>query len=245
MHFYLTMLSIFFNYVGMHIVENKSASKKGKKIYTSVLLRESYREGGKVKKRTIANLSDCKAQEIAAIKLALKYKENLEQLGSIESVELQEGLSVGAVWTVYQIAKTLGLEKSLGKEFAGKLAMWQVIARVIDQGSRLSAVRLAQTHAACDVLDIRRGFDENDLYDNLKWLADHQEKIEKKLFSARRGKSKPEIFLYDVTSSYLEGTKNYFGKYGYNRDGKKGKQQIVIGLLCDEFGEPVSTEAAA
>jgi transposase len=229
----------------MHIVENKSASKKGKKIYTSVLLRESYREGGKVKKRTIANLSDCKPQEIAAIKLALKYKENLEQLGSIESVELQEGLSVGAVWTVYQIAKTLGIEKSLSKEFAGKLAMWQVIARVIDQGSRLSAVRLAQTHAACDVLDIRRGFDENDLYDNLKWLADHQEKIEKKLFSARRGKSKPEIFLYDVTSSYLEGTKNYFGEYGYNRDGKKGKQQIVIGLLCDEFGEPVSTEVFA
>jgi transposase len=61
----------------------------------------------------------------------------------------------------------------------------------------------------------------------------------------RREKTKPEIFLYDVTSSYLEGTNNYFGEYGYNRDGKKGKQQIVIGLLCDEFGEPVSTEVFA
>ena len=59
--------------------------------------------------------------------------------------------------------------------------MWQVIARVIDQGSRLSAVRLAQTDAACDVLEIRRGFDENDLYENLKWIADNQERIEKKL----------------------------------------------------------------
>jgi len=123
--------------------------------------------------------------------------------------------------------------------------MWQMIARVMEQGSRLSAVRLAQTHAVCDVLDIRRGFDENDLYDNLRWLADNQEQIEKKLFSVRRGKTKPEIFLYDVTSSYLEGTNNYFGEYGYNRDGKKGKQQIVIGLLCDEFGEPVSTEVFA
>ena len=60
--------------------------------------------------------------------------------------------------------------------------MWQVIARVIEQGSRLSAVRLAQTHAGCDVLDIRRGFDENDLYDNLRWLSDNQEDIEKNSF---------------------------------------------------------------
>ena len=229
----------------MHVVTNKSAPKNSKKIYQSVLLRESYREGGKVKKRTIANLSGCKPEEIAAIKLALKHKDDLAEIGSLESVELQEGLSVGAVWTVHQMAKITGIEKSLGKEFAGKLAMWQVIARVIEQGSRLSAVRLAQTHAACDVLDIRRGFDENDLYDNLKWLADNQEKIEDTLFSVRRGKTKPEIFLYDVTSSYLEGTKNYFGEYGFNRDGKKGKQQIVIGLLCDESGEPVSTEVFA
>ena len=229
----------------MHVIKNKSAPKNSKKIYRSTLLRESYRKDGKVKKRTIANLSHCKPEEIAAIKLALKYKDNLSELGSLKSVELQEGLSVGAVWTVYQTAKRKGIERSLGKEFAGKLAMWQVIARVMEQGSRLSAVRLAQTHAACDVLDIRRGFDENDLYDNLKWLADNQEQIEKKLFSVRREKTKPEIFLYDVTSSYLEGTNNYFGEYGYNRDGKKGKQQIVIGLLCDEFGEPVSTEVFA
>ena len=230
----------------MHVVENISSARKSKKIYRSILLRESYREGGKVKKRTIANLSNCKPGEIAAIKLALKHKDNLSELGSLkESVTLQEGLSVGAIWTVYQIAKRVGIERALGASFAGKLAMWQVIARVIEQGSRLSAVRLAQTHAACDVLDIQRGFDENDLYENLSWVADNQEKIEKVLFSVRREKPRPEIFLYDVTSSYLEGTKNFFGEYGYNRDGKKGKQQIVIGLLCDEFGEPVSTEVFA
>jgi transposase len=229
----------------MYVAENKSPAKNGKKIYQSVLLRESYREDGKVKNRTIANLSRCKPAEIAAIKLALKYKDRLSELGSItDSVSLQEGPSIGAVWTVYQIAKRRGIEKALGKDFAGKLAMWQIIARVIEQGSRLSAVRLAQTHAACDVLDIRRGFDENDLYDNLRWLADHQEAIEKKLFSVRQ-ETKPEIFLYDVTSSYLEGRNNYFGEYGYNRDRKKGKQQIVMGLLCDEFGEPVSTDVFA
>ena len=230
-------------YVVMHVVENQSAPKTAKKIYRSTLLRESYRENGKVKKRTVANISHCTAGEIAAIKLALRHKEDLSVLGSLKgSVELQEGLSVGAVWAVYQVGKRLGLEKALGSDFEGKLAFWQVMARVIDQGSRLSAVRLAQTHAACDVLEIRRGFDENNLYDNLGWLADHQEEVERRLFVLRRGQAKPKLFLYDVTSSYLEGEKNYFGAYGYGRDGKKGKKQIVIGLLCDEYGDPVAVE---
>lgn len=228
----------------MHIVENKS--KTGKKIYHSTLLRESYREGGKVKKRTIANLTGRSPEEIAALRLALKYKGDLSALGSLkESVNLEEGLSVGAVWTVYQVAKRLGIEKALGSTFSGKLALWQVIARVINQGSRLSAVRLAQTHAACDVLNISRGFDENDLYDNLTWLSDNQDRIEDNLFSDRPGKKVSDIFLYDVTSTYLEGEQNAFAAYGYNRDKKKGKKQIVIGLLCDEFGDPISTEVFA
>ncbi|MBW2106974.1 MAG: hypothetical protein JRI26_13395 [Deltaproteobacteria bacterium] len=113
----------------MYIAENKSPDKNGRKIYHSTLLRESY----------------CKPEEIAAIRLALKYKNDLSELVSLkESVKLQEGLSIGAVWTVYQIAKRKGIEKALGRDFAGKLAMWQVIARVIDQGSRLSAVRHMQ-----------------------------------------------------------------------------------------------------
>src|SRR3989338_3940629 len=104
----------------MHIVENKS--KSGKKIYRSILLRESYREEGKVRKRTVANLSNCTSQEIEAIKLALSHKDDLSALGTLsESVELQEGLSVGAVWSVYQVAKELGIEEALGKDLEGKL----------------------------------------------------------------------------------------------------------------------------
>jgi len=225
----------------MYVEENNWITKSGKK-YHSILLRESYRENGKVKKRTIANLSKKSPKEIAAIKLALKYKNDLTALGSLkESVKLQEGPSSGAVWTIYKVAKTLGIEKALGTNFAGKLALWQIIARIIDQGSRLSAVRLAQTHAACEILDFKRGFDENDLYCSLGWLSDNQEKIEKSLFK-RKGGNKPEIYLYDVTSSYLEGDKNFFAAFGYNRDGKKGKKQIVIGMLCDEEGDPLSTE---
>ncbi|MBE7546547.1 MAG: hypothetical protein HS127_05300 [Planctomycetia bacterium] len=101
---------------------------------------------------------------------------------------------MGAAWSVYQVAKELGIEEALGKDFEGKLALWQVMARVIGQGSRLSAVRLAQIHAAGDVLDMKRGFDENNLYDNLSWLSENQAKIERKLFELRRGGNKPKLF---------------------------------------------------
>ncbi len=228
----------------MYITKVPYTSRSGKIYHSdSILLRESYRENGKVKNRTIASLTRCSPQEIAAIQLALEHKDDLTVLASLkDSVELQEGPSVGAVWTVYQIAKRLGIEKALGTSFDGKLALWQVVARVIEQGSRLSAVRLARVHAACDILKMQRGFDENDLYDNLRWLSVHQEKIERRLLLSRRSNKKPELFFYDVTSSYLEGENNQLAAYGYNRDKKRGKQQLVIGLLCDESGEPVSID---
>jgi transposase len=228
----------------MYITQTAAPSKSGQP-YICTLLRESYREGDRVKNRTLANLSHCKPQEIAALRLALEHKDNLAELGSIEeSLRLQEGLSLGAIWTVHTVAKRLGIEKALGTERAGKLALWQVMARTLDQGSRLSAVRLAQTQAACDVLGLAQGFDENDLYDNLGWLEEHQAEIEQRLFKLRQKQKEKatELFLYDVTSSYLEGRCNALGDWGHNRDGKKGKKQVVVGLLCDEGGEPVSVE---
>ena len=215
---------------------------RGGKTYTRHLLRESYRANGKVLHRTIANVSHCSEAEIEAMRLALRHKEALEQLGTIQdAITLQQGPSFGAVWTVYHVAQRLGIAQALGTTREGKLALWQVIARVIDQGSRLSAVRLAMSHAACDVLGLGT-FDEDALYENLDWLAGAQARIEERLF-AQRQKTKPaSLFLYDVTSSYLEGTHNALAAFGYNRDGKKGKLQIVIGLLCDEDGHPVSIE---
>ena len=121
---------------------------RGGKTYTRHLLRESYRANGKVLHRTIANLSQCSTAEIEAIRLALRHKEELAHLGTIQDViTLKQGLSFGAVWTVYQVARRLGIEKALGTTRDGKLALWQVMARVIDQGSRLTAVRLAMAHA--------------------------------------------------------------------------------------------------
>ena len=222
-------------------VDTSRITRSGK-TYTRHLLRESYRAHGKVLHRTIANVSHCSEAEIAALRLALRHKEHLEHLGTIQdALTLQQGLSFGAVWTVYHVARRLGIEKALGTTRAGKLALWQVVARVIDQGSRLSAVRLAMSHAACDVLGLDT-FDEETLYENLDWLARAQAAIEDRLFAQRAKTTPVSLFLYDVTSSYLEGTHNALAAFGYNRDGKKGKLQIVIGLLCDEQGHPVSIE---
>jgi hypothetical protein len=225
----------------MYLIRGQWPSKNGK-VYKTAYLRESYRVGGQVKTRMVAKLTHCSEAELDAIELALKHKGDLAVLGSVKNVELVEGVSVGAVWTVYEVARRRGMERALGKDVQGKLGLWQVMARVIHPGSRLSAVRLAQVHAACDVLGMRRGFDENDLYANQRWLSKRQGKIEDGLFRlGERGRT-PQLFLYDVTSTYLEGEKNALGEYGYSRDGKRGKKQIVVGLLCDEEGEPVSTE---
>lgn len=207
------------------------------------LLRTSFRKDGKIKHDTLGNISSCSTEEIAAIKLALKHKGNLEELTSLKSLEVQQGLSVGAVWVLKVVAQRLGISKALGKMQMGILALWLVIARLIDQGSRLSAVRLARSHAACDVLGIEKSFNEETLYRVLDWCFENQQAIEQKLYKFRCGKgSVPRVYLYDVTSSYLEGEHNALGEYGYNRDGKKGKKQIVIGLLTDMEGYPLSVE---
>ena len=220
----------------MHLDEAKSGK------YVRHLLRESYRQDGKVKHRTIANLSRCSPDEIQAIRLALRHKHDLTSLVSLrEDVSLQQGTSVGAIWTLYDLARQLGIQAALGSTRQGKLALWQVIARVLDQGSRLSAVRLAAGHCACDILGLE-SFNEDDLYENLDWLDEHQQDIEDRLFASSKRSGSTGLFLYDVTSSYLEGVQNELAAFGYNRDGKRGKRQIVIGLLCNARGEPLSIE---
>jgi hypothetical protein len=223
---------------------DSSVTRLNGKSYTRHLLRESYREDGKVKHRTLANLTHCKPEEVEAIRLALKHKGDLGRIlaSAVEGgPELKQGPSVGAVWVLGQLARELGVVAALGSSREGKLALWQVIARVLDQGSRLSAVRLAGGHAVGAALGTI-GFDEDDLYANLDWLADHQADIESRLFAQRDAASAPDLFLYDVTSTYLEGEHNAFAAFGYNRDRKSGKRQIVIGLLADADGRPLSIE---
>lgn len=219
-------------------VDTSYSTQRGK-TYCRHLLRDSYRDKGKVKHRTLANLSHCSDEEIAAIRLALKHKSNLSALGTAEDIKTKQGTRIGVVYTVNILSERIGLVKALGHHSQGRLALWQVIARLINQGSRLSAVRLAESHAACDILGLD-SFNEDSLYNNLAWLCRQQEAIEKRLFRHRYGDKAPELFLYDVTSSYLEGVKNILAAFGYNRDRKKGKMQLVIGLLTGPDGTPVA-----
>jgi len=219
-----------------------STVRRGSKVYTRHLLRESYRDVGKVKHRTIANLSKCSPAEVQAIRLALTHKDSLTDLGTVnETVLLRQGASVGAVGVLYALAQQIGLLDALGPGREARLALWQVMARVINQGSRLSAVRLASHHCALELLGLER-FDEDALYANLDWLCENQARIEQRLFEQHAHRGAGGLFLYDVTSSYLEGDHNELGAFGYNRDGKRGKLQIVIGLLCDEQGTPLCIE---
>lgn len=217
-----------------------------------ILLRESYRENGKVKNRTLANLTALPAEALEALKHTLRQPTQARATGQSSAapsadttapvVTVTQGLSIGAVATVYQVAQTLGIRQVLGNSPQGKLALWQVIARVIQPGSCLASVRLAREHAACDLLRLRDSFCEDDLYSNLAWLSERQLALEKALFRRHAAAQAVELFLYDVTSSYLEGEQNVLGAYGYCRDKKRGKPQIVVGLLTDAQGEPLSVE---
>jgi transposase len=222
-------------------IDDHTYTRNGK-TYRRVLLRNSYRVEGKVRHQSIANLSQCSDAEIEAMKLALRHKNDLGRLADFSTeVKTKQGLAVGAVWLLYQLAKRLGIVDALGQSRNAKLGLWMVMATLIEPGSRLSWVRLAQRHAVCDVLGLVT-FHEDHLYEAMDWLEENQGKIEKRLFANAYPDRKPRLYLYDVTSSYLEGNQNELADYGYSRDGKKGKKQIVIGLLTDDEGRPISVE---
>ena len=222
----------------MYIARALWTNKVGK-TYQSIWLRESYWESGKVKTRNLLNLKKWPDEAIYALQSALdlfnkpRNTNNNPVPGSNaipvppQHISVVQGLSIGALFTVFQIAERLGIIQALGSTFQAKLALWQICARVLEQGSRLSAARMANLHAAASVLHFEQSFSENDLYDNLAWLDQNQAKIEDKLFMLRHSqkKSPTNLFLYDVTSSYIEGEKNELANYGYNRDKKKGKLQ--------------------
>jgi transposase len=206
-------------------------------------LRESFRgENGQVKKKDIANVSHLSDVQLHNLEVLLAKKEKIKTIGK-ENDHLvhEQGTPVGATLLLHAIAKRVGITHALGNSEQGKRALWQIIARLIDQGSRLSATRLAASHAA-DAYIQMKPFNEESLYHNLHWISRHQNKIEDALYTYRKPHKNQTIYLYDVTSCYFEGTENAMAFFGYNRDKKKGKKQIVVGLLCDEEGMPLSIE---
>jgi transposase len=223
----------------MHV--DRCSSKKNGKTYSSVLLRHTYRDvNGKVTHKTILNITQYPEEEIIALEWALKHKKELPGIIT-NAIKRKAGKSFGAVYLVDEIMKRLSIDKALSNTIEGKLAKLQVISRTINQGSRLSSIRMAsEQQAICEILGIDEKINEDNLYKNLHWLMKNQEAIEWKLFKKRYCGKTPEIFLYDVTSSYFEGIHNALADWGYNRDKKQGKKQVVAGLLCDESGYPLA-----
>jgi transposase len=227
----------------MYIERIKTKTSTGKVSHVAILLRESFRVDGKVKKKTIANLTHVKPEILNAYELIIKHKNNLSALSMPEEIITTAGKSIGAAFAVSEVAKKLHIEEVFGNSKEGKLALYQVLARCLNQGSRLSSVRLNSTHNMTDVLGIDFSFTEDHLYQNLTYLSEKQKTFEQDLFLKTHGeKNLSDLFLYDVTSSYFEGVRNELSDWGFNKDKKKGKKQVVMGLLCDAEGDPVSVD---
>ncbi|MEN8123028.1 MAG: IS1634 family transposase [Bacteroidota bacterium] len=214
------------------------ATVPNRKSPPAILLRESYREDGKVRTRTIANLTHWEPTRIEAMRLALKGE--FDGLSGAPEC----GPIFGVTFALKQLIDQVGITRALGKSNESKLTLFMIISRIAHGGSRLSAVRWSRQHCLEDIIGLK-DFDENDLYNNLDWLAEQQDKIEQKLYKdyVKRTGKPPVIVLYDVTSSYFEGQFNDLACYGYNRDKKNGKKQVVIGLLTAEDGEPLAIRA--
>ncbi len=209
----------------------------------AVLLRESYREGGKVKKRTLLNLSDWPSERIAGFKALLKGGTVIPR--EQEAISMIRSLPHGPVAAALGAARKIGLDRLIGPDGnrCRDLVLALAVSRILDPGSKLAAARALSPETAASSLGAELGLgpvDEEELYAALDWLAVRQSAIETAL--AKRHLTGGTLVLYDVTSSYMEGRCCPLAQFGYNRDGKKGKLQIVYGLLCAPDGCPIAVE---
>ena len=220
----------------MHV--STTTRRSGDREYTATLLRRSYRQNGKVKKETLANLSHLPPEAIDAIRRVLAGE---TLVGAGGAFEIERSLPAGHVNAALAMARRLELAKLLDRSPCRErdLCMAMIVGRVICPGSKLGMVRtLAQSTLASE-LGVE-GADEDDLYAAMDWLVERQDRIEDRL--AARHLRDGEMVLYDVSSSYFEGRTCPLARLGYSRDGKLGLPQIIYGLLCDTDGRPVAVE---
>jgi len=204
----------------------------------AILLREGYREGGKVKNRTLANLSKLPPEAIEAIRRVLKGEQLVSTDDLFEIVE-NGSRAHGNVEAVLTAMRRLGFERLLCSRQSRKrdLIVAMVAARILKPRSKLATTRWWAGTTLPDMLGIGDP-DEDDLYGAMDWLLERQDHIEKKL--ATRHLKEGGLALYDLTSSYFEGVTCPLAALGHNRDGKKGKLQVNYGLLAGELGIPVA-----
>jgi hypothetical protein len=208
----------------------------------AVLLRESYRDGTKVKNRTLANLSDWPAEQIETLRAALRG-DKLVPAG--EGLEILRALPHGHVAAALGTARRIGLDRLLprGRERRRELALALIVARLIDPAAKLATARALDETTAIHSLGVTLGLgavSAKEVYTALDWLGAAQPTIEAAL--ARRHLSEGTLVLYDVSSSYVEGRCCELARFGHSRDGRRDKMQIVFGLLCSAEGCPIAIE---
>jgi Transposase DDE domain len=220
----------------MHVVT--TTRRVGEREYTNTLLRRSYREGGKVKKETLANLSRLPPEAIDAIRATLRGEVLVAADGAFE---IERSLPAGHVMAALAMARRLGLGRLLDRQPSRErdLVVAMICQRAICPASKLATVRAFSQSTLADELGVADA-DEDDLYAAMDWLGARQERIEDRL--ARRHLKDGELVLYDVSSSYFEGRSCELARLGYSRDQKRGTPQIIYGLLCDKPGRPICVE---
>ena len=226
----------------MHVARNKSSyvAKSGEeRVYESVLLRRTYREGGKVKHETLANLSRLPAEAVAALEATLKGQ-TLVPAGSEFSIV--RSLPHGHVAAVAAMARQLGLATLLGPRCRARdIVVALIVSRVLRPKSKLSTLAWWPDTTLGADLGVA-GACTDEVYAAMDWLAGRQEKIEKKLAAKHLA---PEVnpgrmALFDLTSAWVTGRCCALAARGYSRDGKKGCEQIEYGVLTDPAGRPVA-----
>jgi hypothetical protein len=211
----------------------------------AVLLRESFRKDGKVKTRTLANLTHWPDRKVEALRRVLRGE---TVTAAVERVEIERSLPHGHVAAVLGTLRAIGLDRLLPRrpDRLAKLALALIVARVVEPAAKLATARQLSEATASHSLGALLGLDgvdEDELYRALDVLGAAQPSIEKAL--ARRHLQDGMLVLYDVTSSYLEGRCCELARFGYSRDGRPDRPQIVFGLLCAANGCPVAVEVFA
>ena len=219
----------------MHVATTRRRYKD--KVYETHLLRRSFREGGKPRNETLANLSHLPVEVIDMIRRSLKG----ESFVSVDDTfEILRSLPHGHVAAVWAQAKALGFAKVLGPPGPERdVVMGLIVARVCRPGSKLATTRWWQDTTLAVDLGIAEA-STDDVYGAMDWLVGRQDRIEARL--AIRHLSPGGMVLVDLSGSYVEGRHNELAARGYSRDGKKGKAQITYGLVTDPEGRPVAVE---
>lgn len=218
------------------------ATVPNRKSRPAILLRESYREGDKIKNRTLKNLTDWPGDRIELLRAVLRGD---PLVPAEQGLEIVRALPHGHVQAALETARRIGLEALLprGPERRRQLALALIVARLLKPCAKLATARALDEETAQHSLGATLGLGRvsvKELYGSLDWLGREQPRIETAL--ARRHLSEGTLVLYDLTSSYLEGRCCELARFGYSRDHRRDKLRIVFGLLCNAEGCPVAVE---